>query len=369
MLLAIGYLGSRIYIDRNLQRAAVTTGDENSFTGGSLDTRNWPQKESITFTVESSRPLESAVLLKGQLIPASTVTNGVTVDVTTEQLTLGSSKTKYSLTVPPKILVGTYTFKVDGGGDLVWVFPETIEITAAKEVLNLPYLTPTANEARITGFSISLDKPGDKIPGAYKLTWSGGGRGIALHELKGIGAHTIKQLKYENIYPIENSGYKDVPPFYVLPGDGVGETGSANVYLINPATKELAVEAVFVPKGEDGAISPNYARTIKISVPPSAPKIVGLSPRVPRAGDEVVVYMATPVPIAQFTGTLKTDPYTQLRFLKNTKNGSDIVIDSVRFTMENTMTFVVPKNILPGKYKLSLKSPLGATVFPVQIAK
>lgn len=366
LLAVVVYLASQMYINQTAQKAQAVS--SNTIIGGALDTRNWPQKDTVTFTLQTSQPMDTPVVLQGQLIPASSVVNGVTVSVAAEALTVGSAQTKYTLTVPSTILVGTYTFKVDGGG-MSWTFGQTVEITPAKEATVLPYLTVTANEARITGFNITLDKPTEKMPGAYKLAWTGGGRGIALSELKGPGAYVIKQLKYESLFPVENAGYKDIPAFYLIPSDGVGEIGSGNVYLINPSTKALDIKAVFAPKGENGSISPQYAKTVEVNVPPSAPKIIQMNPRMPKAGQEVTVYMSSPAPIAQFAGSLREAPNTELKFLKNSPKESDIVVSPVKFTMENTMTFTVPATVKPGKYKMSLKSPLGVSVFQVQIAK
>mgnify|MGYP007102691410 CR=1 FL=1 len=88
-----------------------------------------------------------------------------------------------------------------------------------------------------------------------------------------------------------------------------------------------------------------------------------------KSGDSVTAQFAPSIPFPQLAAPLRTSDTVSLTMSKVGKGQKSILLDQPKLTMENTMTFTIPASILPGSYKLTLKTYFGVTSYDVQVVK
>lgn len=370
LLGGVVYVASNILESHRNQRAQ--TFSDGSFIGGEIPNTRFVKGLQANFVLTADKPI-SAKNIYFELIPVDSV-EGVSrknISITPEGGTVSANVYTYTVRIPDNADLGAYVVYLrDYGSSLSWYFSQKIEIVNQQEIFTAKTLTPTENELRVTGFTFSIQAD-SKDPTLYKMDWSGAGRGILYREVKGSGAKTVKQLTYQNLYPLDDSGLKDMQPFFSLPNDGIGETGKGDIRLINTTTKEQSIDVVIAPKGEDGSPAVNYAKTVTVKVPPSALKIASLSkPKNKlKAGDVLIAQFAPGIVFAQLAAPLRISDSLSLTLMKSGKNQKPIFLDMPKFNMDNTMVFSLPNNLTPGSYKLILKTFLGSSSYDIQVVK
>ncbi len=376
-ILALGvvYVSSNIYFSKKDQKAQ-SLNDGIYFSGGTIADRRFPINSQVKYTLTSNKPVNISTLY-AELLPVSgadgTINGMKTITLAVEPIGTVSTVTTFMSRIPESAVMGTYELRVgdrDINSQLSWHFDGTVEVVHAEEFFTAKTLTPTENEQRVTNFAFSVQQD-VKDQTLYHFEWSGAGRGISFREVKGSGSKYVKQLSYQNLFPLDDSGFKDILPFFALPNDGVGETGKGDIRLINTANKEQTIDVIIAPKGEDGSPAVNFAKTVTVKILPSAYKINSLSKTKNnlKAGDTVVAVFAPSIPLPQLAAPLRTSDTVSLSMTKTGKGQKPVLLSQPQFTTENTMIFTIPTNTLPGSYKLSLKTYLGLTTYDVKVVK
>lgn len=363
LLAVVVYASSHVYISQKKSLAQVV----GTITSGSIPDTRFPIGSQVRFILNTNQPV-SIGQINIELTPINSAegTTRKNIFLTPEI----ANENVYVARIPDSAELGTYSVQVKNNNAVLWNFNESVEVVNRQEIFTPKTLTPTENEQRVTAFTFSVSAD-TKDPTLFHFEWGGAGRGISFGEVKGTGSKLVKQMVYTNLYPLDDSGLKDMIPFFSLPNEGVGETGKGDIRLVNTTNKEQTFDVVIAPKGEDGSPAVNYAKTMTVKVPPSTPKIQSLSkPKNKlKSGDVIIAQFAPGIPFPQLSAPLRTSDTVSLTMIKTGKGQKPILLDQPKLTMENTMIFTVPVSIVPGVYKLTLKTYFGVTSYDVQVVK
>ncbi len=379
----LGYVGNKVYI-RNGKNQRAQVSSSKSVISGSLLTTSVQTGGLLKFSLTTSDILSNADIanIYVELL-------GTNIPLYPSKITTTGNATIFDARIPDNIPIknnyDVILSTLPGKGELNWFFNESLSVIASSTSLVLPVLTDTENESEITAFSISATQPDAKNPGLTRITWSGAGRGVIVTKIGGAGAPFVKQLVYQNTFPIEDSGQKAVSPFFSISGEGLAVSGYSDAQLINTSTKPQTIQITFAPKGKNGLVAPAYAKTVDVLVPqtPFAMKIATNGPY--KAGDNVSAQIQSFMPIMHLFASLRTSPETELYIQKN--NTVYRSIDMFELKSDNTFSFNIPteldvyKNksgklqktgteiLKPGTYKVVLKTVFGIASQTVQVTQ
>jgi hypothetical protein len=177
-------------------------------------------------------------------------------------------------------------------------------------------------------------------------------------------------------------------PFFAITGDGFGPANSSEALLINTSPKSQEIQVTFTPKGRDNSVIPGYGKTLTIKVPPTPFTISPSNKTKLHIGDVMTINIKSVWPITSLLAPLRKYPEVELRVYKLNKNNVYTILDVPEFKTDNTFTFTIPKDlgvyknnklgqleksgvesVIPGKYRLSLKTAFGSGYYDFVVEK